>query len=354
MGELRIHHRVALKSSSGGEGTLVFKCWLPGPENPIAFELYAMRVAVTVDKSCVDAFEEVTDELISRWGNIRVRSVLIDVIVSDVDDDMCDFIATHYEWPKTGRILESEDPEVRLRAEVYSELGQRVLAAVLRGVNRLSSWASAEHGQYWLAGRGGSTDSMMSNNNEFDAVVFVNGGAPVRWCPPNRDAPITIYMHTGVELEPGDWGEATDFVSSEKRPDATGEILANARTLIDAGYFRSAVIEAVAALELATNRFAQHPTTDMLRHDRYFTGDSFTAELKHLGFTATVRHLLPLVFKPEMLDGETLAKADSAIDCRHRIVHGAQRDVDEAVARRHVHAAGKVIEILQRATRRAF
>ena len=68
MGELRIHHRVALKSSTGGEGTLVFKCWLPGPENPIAFELYAMRVSVTVDKSCVDAFEEVTDELISRWG----------------------------------------------------------------------------------------------------------------------------------------------------------------------------------------------------------------------------------------------------------------------------------------------
>lgn len=348
-------HKVPFIGRGGRDvGTLLFDQWIPD-EDAVALCLDhdGMTVSITVGKDCVSSFNEVTDELISKWLNVNVTAVKIRVVVHDVADDLAAFAQAKEQWPRGEDILHSPDPAIRNLALQYSEVGQRVLLAVIRATNRLASWASAEHGHYWLGTRDESAGRMMSDNTGFNARAVWNDGKSFRWCPPGNDDPIQITVGGGFELSRSDWAAAGDFVRSDRQSDSIGEIMANAAVHLHSGSARAAVIESVSALELAVHRFADTPELSVLRADRLFVSDTLKNDLKHLGFTNGVRHLLPVVLPPSLVDESILHRANDAIMCRHRIVHGQQRKLDLATARRHVAAARALAGILQTATRRS-
>ena len=358
MGKLRILHRVPLVGQRGG-ASLLFNQWIPENEaSAITVERDGMRIAVSVDRTCVDSMhDDITDELISRWLNIRVVALLVEVVVADIPDDLGAFIVEKERWPKGEDIINSSNAATRELAERYAALGCKVMLAVLEVINRIVSWAYAEHGVYWLATREPTASRVSSNNNEFGARAMFSGSRVVRWCPPAADEPIELGVHSELSIHRSDWEALAGFVRSSRRTDAIGEILGNARLHLANGHTRGAVIEAVSALEAAVSRFMKSPKLDALRTDRVYARAKPTASLskhlEHLGFTATVAHLLPLLLPSAVLTADLLSGACEAIQCRHNIVHNQQRSLDIPAASAHVRAASALIVVLRGATAEA-
>jgi hypothetical protein len=352
MGELRVFHKVPLIGRGNG-AHLVFNQWLPEDSaSAITVDHDGFRLVISVDRGCVAAPEQVTDDLLRRWINICVVAVLVEVVVADVPEELGAFVIEKENWPRGDDIMHSPEPATRDLAEQYAALGRRIMQAVLHVTNRLVSWANAEHGHYWIATREESPDRMMSNNTGFRASAEYDRGRRVRWCPPNVDAPVVLVSSGEAAIRRDDWQDARSFVGSARRSDAVGEIMGNANALLDSGHARGAVIEAVSALEGAVNRFARAPKIEVLRSDRLFIRTSFVTDLKHLGFTATVRYLLPLLIPATALTPDLLSRVDKAIECRQRIVHDLQRNLDISDAQSHVRAAANLIAVLRGATDR--
>lgn len=354
MSELRVLHRVPFIGQHGGS-SLLFNQGIPeDPASTIQVIHDGLPLKLSVDRGCVDPMMgAITDDLLQNWINISVVAVLVEVIIANVPADLGLFVIEKETWPKGDDIINSPDPVTRGLAEQYAALGCRVMLSVLHVTNRLVSWAYAEHGHHWLSTREASTARMMSNNNEFKATAVYDGSRHVRWCPPNRDSPIVFVSDSTSALSRDDWSTAASFVGETRRSDAVGEMMSHARAHLDNGHARGAVIEAVSALEMAVDRFASNPEIRALRSDRSFPNASFRADLKHLGFTRSVRYLLPLLISPSILTLELLYRVNGAIQCRHNIVHGQHRKLDVSTAWSHVRAADAVIGVLRAATRGA-
>lgn len=351
MGELKVCHRVPFVGQQGN-ASLPFDQWIPeGDGAAITVVRGGTRLSVSINRDCIDSMrEEITDELLSSWMNIRVAALSVEVVVADIPAELGMFIVDKEHWPKGEDILNSPVATTRELAEQYASLGRQVMVAVLEVTNRVVSWAYAEHGVYWLTTREETPPRVSSNNIEFRACATFDGGRAVRWCPPAADEPLRLEVNPGLSIRRRDWGDLSDFVRSDCRADAIGEILGNARLHLANGHARGAVIEAVSALEASVSRFAKSPLLDSLRTDRPYGHTQFSSNLKHFGFTATVEHLLPLLLPPAVLTPDLLSRSCAAIQCRHNILHNQQRSLGMALASTHVGAACELIAVLRCAT----
>jgi hypothetical protein len=327
---------------------LVFEQFLPEAAQDVAtFEADGLEARVRFDRACVENMgEPVTDDLIGKWLNISVARVLVDVSLPKLTSDLERFVCANEDWPKRGvDILQVSADRDRALAGEYQLLGHRVLRVVLGATNRLAAWAYAECGQYWVKTRPLNVeDVMMSRNNEFGARLSLPGGASFRWCPPSQHR-LVHQEGPSERITPDRWRSAMKFIASNGRPSLVGELLSNAEALMSSGRHRSAVLEAVCALEVAVAHFADRPEPHALARKPGGAGMSFASDLEHLGFSRFVKYLLPLVVTPaEMAPGD-LEGAAEAIECRNRLAHGKhlQRSIGSAVARKHVGSLRRVI-----------
>ena len=120
------------------------------------------------------------------------------------------------------------------------------------------------------------------------------------------------------------------------------------------GRHRSAILEAVCALEVAVGQFAERPDPEALSWRPGRTVISLASDLNHLGFSRFVRYLLPLVVASSVVTPGEIDRAADAIECRNRLAHGKhlQRSIDAAAARKHVSSLRKVIAGLRGMMRR--
>jgi len=148
-----------------------------------------------------------------------------------------------------------------------------------------------------------------SMNNEFDAKVRSEDYEWIRWCPPKVDC-LTFYGSSEkISISQDEWKLVQEFIESDARPNLISELLANAELLIDKEYRRSAIIEAVAALEIAVSNFGQNAKLDNLLTPEIvsrFDVANLSHQIKHIGFSGTVRFLVPFLFPPKILSGEIL------------------------------------------------
>ena len=206
-------------------------------------------------------------------------------------------------------------------------------------------------GQYWL--RKYPLDKV-----EGTYAVHIALGAKVRvgsewfrWFPDVRQ--LIISREGGCQdenrfIEQDSWLEAKEFVMSRRRTDLVWELLAGAEWLAGLGHRRSAITEAVTALEVAVFDFArrQEDVLDATISSRVNVS-SLKNWIEHMGLSGTLNYLFPLIFSEEQIPSDVLGGCQEAIQQRQNVVHNGQRDVREDTLSLCLHSIRSACRLLK-------
>lgn len=310
--------------------TITFNRWLPLEEDDfitIREENMLLTLCFTMD-----SWQTVTDryeEDLPNTMNIDVHKIFVDVKIEDVSDGLADFIVStdYYRRPKDEHTSE----EKRLISE-YERLGNQVYVFTLKCVNRLLSYVRSEKGQYWLVDHPVDPDRIASAFTLFRAKVKTEDTRWNLWQPTQTETIHAEIPDTSRFISRNDWKKLREFITSEKRIDFILELLARAEYLAKSGYHRSALTEAVTALEVALSRFSQHPKAKSLFNSQFAPRVDLSDLNKHcneLGLRKTVRYLLPLMFSEDQLPAQIVKGCQDAIAQRNQVIHHGQKKVDK-------------------------
>lgn len=210
----------------------------------------------------------------------------------------------------------------------HQELTRRIHRNALFGLNRVIGHIRAERGQYWLEERKVEGRDIFSDFNKFRAKVSIEGSESMRLVDTRigvwRAFPCPVDRRVGRE----DWKAVGSLMRS--KPDLMGTLLTAADEYRSIDQTRIAMIEAVSALEIAVGEFAEkNNASDWFKAGSLerFGIESLKAHCNHLGFTATVSYLFPMIFTEEQVSATTLRDCRDAINERHTIIHKRQRSV---------------------------
>lgn len=348
--ELTVRHRIPIGDGVWAGPSAIFSQWLPGVERPLVRTRGTSTTRLWIDASCVQSLSHIDDDYIRNWVNVRVSHVFVDVVLSDVDAELSRFIFDERESPwEVHHGLQSNDEGYKVLENAYLKLGIRVMEAALITFNRFIVFARNRKGQYWLDARPIDKDMMSSTNTEFHAQVRTVDYEWILWCPPGQDIIKLQLSGDARSITAADWGPAGDFVASDSRGALFQELLANAEALLADERRRSAVIEAVSALETTLSEFARRPAIDSLVPG---IGASRIAlskvreQVDGLGLRGSLRFLVPLLFPDEVISQSLLEAVWIAVEERNNVIHNGQRDVPANRARMHIRAVRQFCEIL--------
>jgi hypothetical protein len=325
--------------------------WLPDDKNECLIrQVDNITARLWIDKNCVNSLTPVDEENIRQWVNIPVNKVHVDITIADVCEELAAFIHDERERPRNIHHGISPDHEEYLRLSCeYEVLGLKVLKVALETYNRFIRFARNNKSQYWLHERPFEENQMPSMNNSFHTTVYLEDCDGVRWCPPGTDVITFEFYGEETSIKREEWNQFKEFVGSNSRPDLILELLANAQLLIDEGHGRSAIIEAVSALEIAVSSFSKKGKLDRLVTNDLlsrFDASQLQSQVKHMGFSGSLSYLFPILFPDEVLPIKILKHCQEVIQLRNNIVHNGQRDVVEKEARSLVASVRQTCEII--------
>lgn len=331
---------------------LIFNRWLPiEREEALILDEKSFETKLWFDMTCLDqGFRQFIGEQLSTWANVTVARVFVDVTAKNISDELIEFIFA------TAETSDTSNPQMNV---AYQDLNSQVIRTGLKCLDRLIAYFRNEKGQYWLDNYRYLYDTYLLDARskipfhvafKVKARLRVNDSAWVKWNPPC----------TGVLAIPGnaedryvkreEWAQVTDFVKSLRRPTLVLELLANSENLARNGFRRSALIEAVSALEIAVISFSKFPRWDKItttaRVGRIDT-DSLASQIEHLGFSASLRYLIPLLTDETILASDLLRMCQDAVTMRHNVVHNGQRDVNKKTLLPMIEAMRQTCAILQ-------
>lgn len=349
---LQIRMRVPTASSfMYSPPPIVFRQWLPlEDQHSISINHDGLLVTLWFDLQCVQSLDEVDRDKISRWLNVTVGMLNVDVHVKEISDELASFIYTERDWPRSGFTLAEDNPSLVQLKDEYASLGMKVLEAVLRSVNRLLSYFRNEKMQYWVTEYSLDFNRTGSYVNEFDARVRSDEYDWIRWSPPNEDIAVITSASPDSAVGEDEWPRVADFVRGNRRPYVVTEFLANASRLANEGYNRSALIEAVCALEAAVNDFVANPNLDSLLNEEFvkrIQSNSLPKLREKVGLRGTLNVLFPLLFREDVMSTDLLKDCQEAIDVRGTIVHNRQRQVYNEQAWKLLRSIKQMCRLLQ-------
>lgn len=327
----------------------MFYQWLPvGADKGIRLRRNDLELLLWFDVKSAQSAKELSEEEIPYHIDLTAHRIYAD-ITTTVDD--IDLLSYMYNRDFSRQPTQEEEP----LAERYEDHGREVFSLLRDGVNGLLTFIRTEKGQFWIDTFEIDLDNISSHAVSFKAKAQINDDSWFRWDPTQRSRMSVIVSHESDPrfLVPTDWPKAQAFVTSEKRPELTRQLLAAAEALADAENGRAALTEAVTALEVALNRFAKSPKPEYLLTEpvRSRLGLENLGTLQgRLGLTASVSFLLPILFDPSTLTSKTLSTAREAIQERQNVVHGGQRRVDPDSLWHFLSGIRKLCEVLQDAT----
>lgn len=332
---VRLRCPVDPNDSVGGAGVVLSR-WLPLSEDDW-FDVMAEGVEFRVwfDEGCVGLLEDLEDVEIERRTNISLDTILLDATIQNISDRMAQFIYEESDRPQRDE-APPETEEYRELRDQYEELGKRVHRGAIQTRNRILDYFRVQKGQFRL----GRYELDPRNTYSFfvmtRAKVEVNGEW-VRWCPatPIVSGKMRI-LRSGRYLTEDEWPELIEFVRGPQSTPAVLDFLSRAEALAAEGYDRSAIVEAVSALETALYDFAQYPDREQLdavsehaaAHRIDFDMLQDLIENK-LGLRGSLGYLLPVLLPVEQLPDETLEWCRKANAVRVNVVHNQQRSIDE-------------------------
>lgn len=279
--------------------------------------------------------------------NVKVSTIFADVSIKDVSDDLADFIV-HTDYYR--RASDSYTQEEKRLMQQYEQLGERVHVLTLGRLNRLLSFVRSEKGQYWLEEYPVDPGQRADQFTRFNAQVKSEDSEWNRWVPTITTTIRGAQLPDETRLiDRDDWSRIRKFVVASGDPDLVGELLARAELLAKSGHRRSALTEAVTALEVAISRFSQNPDAGSEFGSHFaerLNLSSLKGQVGRLGLTGTLRYLFPLIFPEDQLPTEILRPCQEAIGQRQNVVHQGQRDVDERKLNLFLHSIRQMCSIL--------
>jgi hypothetical protein len=286
-----------------------------------------------------------------------VKHVYVDVNVTDVTAELAEFIADERDSPRgIHHGLTPDDSEFARLAAEYEQLGKRTMRLALDTYNRFIAFCRTEVGQYWLHERRYNEEALNTLNNGFHAKARSEAFEWVRWCPPGTNVVIINAIIEADGITQDEWTQAQSFVAGNRRPRLTLELLANATLLLREGRRRSAIIEAVSALEIALSRFAEAPLVGRIMAPdikERISVENLKSQVDHLGLRGSIRYLVPILFPHGVFPTEVLHKCQQAVEVRNAVVHQGQREVEEQHAGALIGAIRLGCSILAEHTHRA-
>lgn len=312
---------------------LTFAHWLPiGRDQGIPIEDGDIRFVLWFDEKTTWWASQPTAAELRNHANVLARYVNVDLEVANVPMSLLSYMQ-HRDFTRLPT-----EPEKEVQAE-YERLGQKILVAVLHRVNRLVAYARSQKGQYWITEYDVDCDRMSSYFNAFEARGCIDDGAWFRFQPATGDRISLSFGGESKYIAEGEWSAFRDFVMGAHKPGLVGELLAGAEYLLKAGHRRSALTEAVTALEVAIYNFARNPNAAAAFGEcmaARLSVQTLQSQVKHLGLTATVGYLLPTIIPERLLPSLILSDCQSALTQRQNVVHNGQRDVEEGVVVRAI------------------
>jgi len=326
---------------------ITFQQWAPiRPRDALILQRQDLSLRVWFDRDCVwpPDLEDIDNRI-----NVGVRRVNVDVTAKAVEAPLVDFIYSERSRSKREATKNPDGQDATLNSQ-YKELGEQIFEATIEAFNRLISYFRAHKGQYWLRERPVDTGLKESHLIEFRSKVRSSRRPWVTWRPPLQDH-IVIYDHGRTRyLTRQEWRDVERFMTrSSRRANFVLELLANAELLLEIGHTRSAIIESVSALEVATAKFAKAPKIESLDYPRLKKTNLSNLKnlmVKHLGLHASIQFLLPYFLPESVWPTQVRGRCFQALSLRGQVVHRGQREVKDSRVRPLVSSVRKTCEIL--------
>jgi hypothetical protein len=330
---------------------MMFIRWFPWLEDEfISIHEDNIYLKLWFDTSCFDdpggvggIPEQVRDKL-AGLSNIEAVKINADITVVNLSDQLMDFMKTR--GPSGTLPLKEHQP----LQEEYEKLAERVYLFSLRRLNRLLAYTRTQLGQYWLEEYSINPNEMLSNFRKFKAKAKVDETGWFRWYSTERPQILTVGpMNLDRYFDKDKWDRAREFVGLSIGTNLILELLAGAERLARIGHTRSALSEAITALEVAIHEFARNSRAgnifDPLLANRMGI-DSLKNQINHLGLSGTVNYLFPVLFSEEQMPTEILKTCQEAIFQRQNVVHQGQRGVNPQKLALYLASVRKICLIL--------
>lgn len=322
---------------------LTFSRWLPlegGDAIQIDEVDISVRLAFRIE-SVWWATQPTVDDL-PGTTNVLAHRIFADVVAEGLAPELIDYI-------QRCDLQHHAKPEDAALQAGYDQLAERVLTVVLSAINGLIAVVRSRKGQYWLSEYEIDLGRSAEMCNEFEAQASVNGFDWFRFRPSNI---IRMSISLGDEeryIRRGEWQAVREAVESRRRPPLAGALLAGAESLAAHGQSRSALTEAVAALEVALYAFARSPAAERVfgaSLAKRLGVTSLYHQVEHMGLSASVRYLLPILLPEPVLSEEVLRGCRNAIEQRNTVVHQGQREVSDRLLKESLKTIRALCRIL--------
>lgn len=333
---------------------MIFNRWIPGEENPIEFENEQFNLRLWIDIDCI--FPKTSDLKITSY--MMVHQIKVEIQIQNIDDELATFIYDERKssYDKHYGIQPSDERYDDFNGR-FNKLGLDAVKLTYDICNRFISYVRNQKGQYRLELLIYDEEDLHSVYVRANVKAKIDDGEWFRWNPYYIGVDTIAFGDNGDNkgrITEEDWYQIQEFVTTKKRINLANELLSNSMSLVfKYGHRRSAVIEATTALEVALVNFSKKPNfekfdlpTDIGRIDIANLGN----QIKHSGTSLSIRYLLPILFKEEVLSTELLSKCQQAITVRNNIIHKGQRDIKTDLAKELILALKKCSEILMEYT----
>ena len=322
-----------------GVGGVIFHQWLPmSDEDRIVVEGNGLELALWFDRSSLD-YPKGEDPL--RCANVSAHRLIVEARIHDLGEDFLDFILAVSNEPK---------PEGYPHSDRYMELGEKLYSFSMNCINRLITFARVEKGQYWLEEFEVNLDRMASAYISFRSVCSRDGVRWYNWRPTSSERVTVVMTKESSWIERDDWSRAAGYLSGKGRSNFVFDLLMSALANAWGGRRRTALVDAVTALEVAISDFAKSHLSDRAfgptLADRMDVR-SLKSQVEHMGTSGTIRYLFPVIFPEEVVSGDLLNTCQGAVAERNNVVHNGQRDVEEKRVLKHITSIERLCRILR-------
>lgn len=324
--DLYFNCKVRLNNSSNNFETLVTSRWIPEINNSInitisnniSMKMYCSRKAIDI----VTRHSEVQDGSLEKWVRLPIKYLIVSFTFTDVEDMLANYI------------LNGCEPINHELEEKVIELALLIQNNIEKYVNRFIAFVRCNKGQYWLKPLLFDKMRLSSNIEELNTLVSSTNDNWSEFAVKQPSSIVLALQGNENTLVKEDWQCLKDFVNSESRSNLALELIANAYQLLDDNYSRSSIIEACCALEAAVSIFKDLEDFSWLERKEFSTripSENIKTQIKHLGFSSTIKILFPIIFTENEVSQEVLCNCYQAIEIRNNIVHNGigQRKVSK-------------------------
>lgn len=294
MPDLTIRMTVPIQSDSVVSApALTFSHWLPlGDTNAISVTRNGLSLRLWFDMASTTWASENKEEDLPKMVNVLAHRLYADVTVSDVDPALLPQMHAH------GSSSTPAACEKALQ-DCCDVIAERALVLTLQTVNRLISYVRSTKGQYWLCEYEIDTRQLPSLLSRFKAQARYGDGDWFRFGPSNTVVIVAQFASEERYIREEDWDDIRQFISSTRRTPLAQTLLAGAEGLAALGHTRSALTEAVTALEVVLYEFASHPRANEVFGHQLAPRmglNSLRQQVGQMGLSGSIRYLLPVLF----------------------------------------------------------